>query len=150
MKIESPVYGPLRMTIPVREALLAAGHELAPADTWCPVYSASGMMAHCSDVRLAGRTMPSGIVLVLIGHGAHQHRGLRLTSEPEYPQEWTDGAGIAWHERGDWVPCPTRGCGAPLVWFEAGYVPGYRICTRGHHAQLAPDGRSAKSMGRRS
>lgn len=41
-------------------------------------------------------------------------------------------AGVPQHERG-WhlvtgVPCPVEGCGQTLVWYEAGYVPGYRVC----------------------
>lgn len=26
------------------------------------------------------------------------------------------------------VPCPVPGCDQPVVWFEAGFVPGYRAC----------------------
>lgn len=26
------------------------------------------------------------------------------------------------------VPCPVRGCRQTVLWFEAGYVPGYRVC----------------------
>lgn len=26
------------------------------------------------------------------------------------------------------VPCPVPGCDHELVWYEAGYVPGYRVC----------------------
>lgn len=26
------------------------------------------------------------------------------------------------------VPCPVDGCDQTLVWYEAGYVPGYRVC----------------------
>jgi len=26
------------------------------------------------------------------------------------------------------VPCPVPGCRQTLVWYEAGYVPGYRVC----------------------
>ena len=26
------------------------------------------------------------------------------------------------------VPCPVPGCGQTVVWYEAGYVPGYRVC----------------------
>jgi hypothetical protein len=26
------------------------------------------------------------------------------------------------------VPCPVPGCDQTLVWYEAGYVPGYRVC----------------------
>lgn len=26
------------------------------------------------------------------------------------------------------VPCPVSGCQHTVVWYEAGYVPGYRVC----------------------
>lgn len=26
------------------------------------------------------------------------------------------------------VPCPVAGCDQIVVWYEAGYVPGYRVC----------------------
>ncbi len=26
------------------------------------------------------------------------------------------------------VPCPVDGCSQAIVWYEAGYVPGYRVC----------------------
>lgn len=26
------------------------------------------------------------------------------------------------------VPCPVPGCKNTIVWYEAGYVPGYRVC----------------------
>jgi hypothetical protein len=26
------------------------------------------------------------------------------------------------------VPCPVEGCQQTVVWYEAGYVPGYRVC----------------------
>ena len=37
------------------------------------------------------------------------------------------------HPPGRWgaitdVPCPVPGCGQTVVWYEAGYVPGYRVC----------------------
>lgn len=28
------------------------------------------------------------------------------------------------------VPCPVEGCDQHVVWYEAGYVPGYRVCMR--------------------
>lgn len=28
------------------------------------------------------------------------------------------------------VPCPVAGCEQTVVWYEAGYVPGYRVCVR--------------------
>ena len=26
------------------------------------------------------------------------------------------------------VPCPVEGCDQTVVWYEAGYVPGHRVC----------------------
>ncbi len=26
------------------------------------------------------------------------------------------------------VPCPVEGCDHTVLWYEAGYVPGYRVC----------------------
>jgi len=133
----APVYGPLRMTVPVREALAQAGNIVRASEP-----TADGQ--HQWEVTL---TRPVPVVLCLIGHGGSQHRGLRLADEPRYLQEWNDSA-IAWHERGDWIGCPK--CGGALVWYEAGYVPGYRLCTRGHHALLSADGRAAKLVHRRT
>jgi hypothetical protein len=140
LRIAAPVYGPYRMTIPVREALMLAGSRITPMPLDAPV-SAARWDAY--EVAVLG-TMPAGIRECLIGHGVDQHRGLRLSDEPEYPGEWADARGVAWHEHGQWVPCPLPRCGRPLVWYEAGYVAGYRVCTAGHHAQLAANGRSAK------
>lgn len=134
--IAAPAYGPLRLTIPAREALDRNGNhvERVAGEFVGPMYR----------VTLAG-DIPAGVVLCLIGYGSDQHRGLRLDDEPEYPGEWRDG-GLSWAERGSWVPCPQ--CGAALVSHEAGYVPGYRVCARAphHHAQLDDGGRAATSV----
>lgn len=158
--VATPVHDALRLTIPVREALERADNRCervevrAPNgespyrhdDASVPPSVRRGLPYTLWRVTMAGR-VPPGIVLCLIGQGKEQHRGLRLDDEPTYPGEWADG-GLAWHERGEWVPCPS--CGAPLVWYEAAYVPGYRVCAARphHHAQLAGDGRSAKSVTR--
>jgi hypothetical protein len=56
---------------------------------------------------------------------------VRLDIEPEYPGEIA-----AYWQQLDFTGCPE--CAAPLVWYEAGYVPGYRVCSRGpHHHVLA-------------
>jgi hypothetical protein len=136
IEIQPPVYEHLRITIPACEALERSGNVVTQTGSnsiGTPEYSVT--LTH----------PPAGLVLCLIGTRSDQHRGLRLEIEPEFPGEWRDGNGIAWHERGEWVPCPE--CGAALVWYEAGYVPGYRICTNGHHSQLSSDGRSAKLTG---
>jgi len=144
---EPPVYESLRLTIPAREALVRAGNQVrqmssaqaepAQLDPALPP-SLQRLGVPLYETTLVAP--PAGLVLCLIGQGDEQHRGLRLSDEPAYPGEWRD-SGIAWHERGSWVPCPR--CGSALVWYEAGYVPGWRICTRGHHAQLSSDGRAA-------
>ncbi len=119
----------LRLTIPAREALEAHNRVEATATApgepprWCVTL-----------VR-----PPPGLVLVALEGRA---LALRMADEPPYPGE--RAGDTAWWERGAWVPCPT--CGAALAWYEAGYVPGYRVCLEGHHAQLAGDGLSAKAV----
>lgn len=147
IKAEAPSYSGMRMTIPAREALERMGNDVSvdgngtgpgvPDGSMLP----STFVTHHQTYRVTLRRPPAGVVLCTIGRGAEQHRGLRLADEPEYPGEWS-GDVIAWHDRGDWVPCPQ--CGGALVWYEAGYVPGYRLCTSGHHVQLSRDGHSAK------
>lgn len=113
-----PVTITARATIPVIEALQAAGADIQPLP--------SPEMGY--DITL-GDTMPSGIVAA--HHNAWPHVVLRMENEPEYPGEHAD----YWLQV-DWTPCPA--CGAPVVWYEAGYVPGYRVCTRPpHHHSLA-------------
>lgn len=39
------------------------------------------------------------------------------------------------HDKGFWasvtnIPCPIPDCEQELVWYEAGYVPGYRVCMK--------------------
>lgn len=115
--VQSPEYKGLRLTVPVREALIACGAVIAP--------EANERFA----VTLAG-TMPKGIVATYIM--GQTGLALRLEIEPEYPGE----IGHAYWEQLDFTPCPR--CSAPLVWYEAGYVPGYRVCARSpHHHMLA-------------
>jgi hypothetical protein len=35
--------------------------------------------------------------------------------------------GTGWDAVTD-VPCPVEGCDNTVLWYEAGYVPGYRVC----------------------
>lgn len=132
LRVTLPVYDGLRLTIPAKEALEKAGNRITETAT-------STGTRYAVEVSRP----PYGIVMCLIGQGNDQHHGLRLENEPAYPGEWPESA-VAWYERGEWVPCPQ--CGAALVWFEAGYVPGYRICTVGHHVQLSEDGRTASAV----
>lgn len=116
-----PITYDVRATIPVVEALQAAGAtiEKIGQPEW-PVYRIT-----------LGKTMPSGIVAVQVNGPPYVQACLRLAIEPEYPGENAD----YWRQV-DWTPCPV--CAAPVVWYEAGYVPGYRVCTRPpHHHSLA-------------
>jgi hypothetical protein len=105
-------------TIPVLEALIAAGAaiEMLPA-------SEMGYLITLGD------KMPEGIVACHLNDPPHM--GLRLAIEPEFPGEYDD----YWRQV-DFTPCPV--CGAPVVWYEAGYVPGYRVCAKPpHHHSIA-------------
>lgn len=138
----------LRLTIPAREALERAGNPVAPAGTltaparWTPPHPDRVDVLPYPTYAVELIAPPRGLVLVCIGHREAQHYGVRCDNEPPYPGEWPDQQGVAWWERGNWTPCPT--CGAALLWCEAGFVPGWRICLSGHASQLSSDGRSAK------
>lgn len=109
----------VRLTIPVREALQATGAEISILSQADNTYTVT-----------PGKTLPEGIVATrIIGTN---HLGLRMQNEPPYPGE----IGEASWEQLDFTPCPK--CGHALVWYEAGYVPGYRVCAGPkHHHYLA-------------
>lgn len=109
----------VRATIPVIEALRASG---------CSVETIESPDAQVYRVTLGDR-VPDGIVAVA-ANGPPYVTCLRMTDEPAYPGEYPGG----WALQADWTPCPA--CGAPVVWYEAGYVPGYRVCTRPPHHHL--------------
>lgn len=111
----APITYQVRATIPVIEALRAAGATIAE------IVDPSGPMYW---VTLANK-MPAGIVACHV-NGPTVNACLRMEDEPEYPQENPD----IWLQV-DWTPCPV--CGAPVVWYEAGYVPGYRVCNKSPH-----------------
>jgi hypothetical protein len=114
----APITYEARATIPVVEALQAAGATVEPLPAPAIGY-----------VITLGGTMPAGIVAVHLNQSPYL--GLRLAVEPEYPMEHPD----YWRQV-DFTPCPV--CGAPVVWYEAGYVPGYRVCAKPpHHHSLA-------------
>ena len=50
------------------------------------------------------------------GTGRREHRLYRMPPHPDYWPAVTD------------VPCPVDGCVQTVVWYEAGYVPGWRVC----------------------
>lgn len=140
--VTPPIVGPYRMTLPVREAFLRAGNEIAITgirDTGCDLVE----LLTCHEMR---RPPDGNIMVCLIGYAAMhgrpdtQHYGLRFGCEPEFPCEWPN-----FHDKwqqGYFAPCYK--CGASVVWHEAGYVPGYRICLNGHHSMLSDDGRKTR------
>lgn len=105
----------VRLTIPAREALEAAGARVSVQATL------SGGQVYRVEL---GARMPTDLVAARMRE--HYGPAVRLAIEPEWPGEYPD----CWTAL-DWTPCPE--CGAPLVWYEAGYVPGYRVCSRPPH-----------------
>ena len=114
----APITETARATIPVVEALRKAGATVTPLPSPAVGYEIT-----------IGDTMPVGIIAA--HHNDAPHVVLRMENEPEYPGENPD----YWLQI-DWTPCPA--CGAPVVWYEAAYVPGYRVCSKPpHHHSLA-------------
>lgn len=108
-----------RMTIPAREALerVSTVHDDAYYYQQPPV----GVVAVLAPVIEAGAPT-SGYMTAF-----------RCVDEPPFPGEQPNPD--MWVEV-DLTPCPK--CGAALVWYEAGYVPGYRVCAgKSHHHFIA-------------
>jgi hypothetical protein len=55
----------------------------------------------------------------LHGHGGQEYEHYSMPPSPIAHDEWA---------RITEVPCPVEHCDQTLVWYEAGYVPGYRVC----------------------
>ena len=135
----APTYE-IRLTIPAREAIegawaAAVRRGRAPADVKNTIDrppSASGIPV------VTLQTPPTVLVIVIAEVLGELSLGARTDADGPWPREFE----AAWHDVGKWVPCPT--CGAALLWCEAGYVPGWRICLSGHASQLSGDGRTAK------
>lgn len=68
----------------------------------------------------------------LDGTGSRDHEVYDMRRGPEillWPDNRPSGQHEYWPAVTD-VPCPVEGCGQTVVWYEAGYVPGYRVCMR--------------------
>lgn len=118
-KFEGCVRGDKRMTIAAREALIG--------------------VSTIRDNAYYYQTPPPGIVVVLApvnedGAPASGYApAYRFANEPQFA--WERANTGMWLEI-DLTPCPK--CGAALVWYEAGYVPGYRVCAgKAHHHFIA-------------
>lgn len=59
----------------------------------------------------------------------HNLHGTGMQDHEVYdmPPKTSDYGGDYWAAVTD-VPCPVGGCKHTVVWYEAGYVPGYRVC----------------------
>lgn len=121
--LAAPAYE-IRLTIPAREALERRGNSIdrPPSSPGTPIVILRHPPRHMCVVQTA--------------------EGLagRMPEEPPWPGERDADV---WDRRA-WVPCPQRGCGAALLWCEAGYVPGWRICLAGHASQFGADSLAAK------
>ncbi|GIW89676.1 MAG: hypothetical protein KatS3mg109_0108 [Pirellulaceae bacterium] len=103
----------VRATIPAVEFLHKHGVEVIPAEP-----ASLGYLVRLGD------SVPHGIVAVRLPIAPYA--AIRTSEELPFPDEYDDG----WLQA-DWTPCPK--CGAPLIWYEAGYVPGYRVCAKPPH-----------------
>lgn len=99
-----------RMTIPAREAL--------------------ERVSTVRDGAFFYQRPPVGIVAVLaaLPDDSGYETAFRCADEPPFPGEQPNPD--MWVEV-DLTPCPK--CGSALVWYEAGYVPGYRVCAGDEH-----------------
>lgn len=121
------VIRPCRLTIPAREALEAAGATITPIESPVIFADRSNWVRDPAphwQVAL-GRRCPSGLVVATMAGGNAQC--IRTTEEPPWPDELPSSM---WTEL-DLTPCPK--CGHALVWYEAGFVPGYRVCAGPDH-----------------
>lgn len=127
--IVPPLFYDIRLTIPAREALQAAGAKIL-------INSPDPAKGTTYTIQLIGE-IPAELVVVYTSVDlqdgiSRSILSLRMESEPPYPGE---KEATRWDQL-SFTPCLK--CGAPLVWYEAGYVPGYRVCTKKpHHHMLA-------------
>ncbi len=121
-----------RLTTPAREALEAAGAVITPAQQ--PASGVSGAWVPSGAPHWSVELMqscPQGLVVSrAAGSSAIQ---IRRHDEPE----WPGGEVAAEWEQVDLTPCPH--CGSPLVWYEAAYSGGYRVCAGPEHHHWQAD-----------
>lgn len=116
----APLIYSVRATAAVLAALEESGAKIEPLPGHADAFS----------VELGDR-MPAGIVASSLPRT--RLTDLRMRGEPPAHGIYED----CWSQV-EWTPCPV--CGAPVVWYEAGYVPGHRVCTRPpYHHSLARD-----------
>lgn len=123
-----------RLTIPAREALLACGALIEPvqAPEVLDPFTRQWVLADSEHYSVSLRQKcPADLVVCQIANGSSA-LCIRRRDEPKWP-----GCEVPdiWRQV-DLTPCPM--CSSALVWYEAGYVPGYRVCAGPeHHHWLA-------------
>ena len=136
-----------RATIPAIEALIRAGNRVTMDGAEVGLGAVMQAAQLAATVAADGQDMgyvvyltrpPKDMVRVDIRTphaqgGWTNMPGLRMSDEPPFPAE----AKASWYDRLDAAPCPK--CGRALLWAEAGYVPGWRVCAGGGHFSSDPD-----------
>ena len=133
MPLEPQAFTGVCLTPAAQEALSAAGARLLPeSDPRGPI---------STHTVLLGVSVPEGLVATRFA----QSDGLGIRMKDDAP--FDDEIGHAYWEQAHFLPCPE--CGAPLVWYEAGFVPGYRVCARFpyHHVLIRPSRQEEASNG---
>lgn len=117
---QAPMYG-TRLTVPAKETLLAAGAKvrLQNFDRY-EIYMVQ-LLEKCPESLVAVN------VQAILGYPYSGSIGIRRVDELEYPHEY----GIDFWRCVNLTPCPE--CGSSLIWYEAGYVSGYRVCSSKEH-----------------
>lgn len=104
-----------RLTIPAREALQRAGSSVEITDRLSDIGAPVYLVRLDPDLIAPDHIHACRVI-------GDSELCLRMDDEPEYPGEIEDYWGSLLFRR-----CPE--CGHPLAWYEAGNVPGYRVCT---------------------
>jgi len=105
---------------PWADAPVIAGRRQPPA--WEPIDCPRSPIGEWARAQGAALVLP-GVQPLRVerdihGDGGGEYDAYRMP--PAHPWDhWADITG---------VPCPVPGCEQTLVWYEAGYVPGYRVC----------------------
>jgi len=92
------------------------------ASTWLLVEPGAGLPWEWSGLRALYIVAPRRVrgSWDIHGDGRPTTVGYEMPARDPWDM-WADVTG---------APCPAPGCDQILVWYEAGYVPGYRVCMR--------------------
>lgn len=89
------------------------------------LYDAGGLVGEWAEREGAARTVRIQPAAYQVHRDIHGDGGDTYDAYAMPPRDpWDMWAAITG------APCPVEGCDQTLVWYEAGYVPGYRVCMR--------------------